>query len=83
MDDGLGVSVLTIVTIAQVVELNTVETLVDVRLCGGEIKRLTYDKVADADWLRDSLECRGVELVCPHRRGHKRAARQDGRRSRR
>ena len=25
-----------------------------------------YDKAADADWLRDSTEARGVELICPN-----------------
>ena len=41
------------------------------------------DRAYDADWLRDALEDRGMELVCPHRRGRKRPARQDGRTLRR
>lgn len=79
MVDGQGIPVSTFVASAQVAEVNTIETLVDVRVCGREITRLIYDRAADADWLRDSLEHRGIELICPHRRGRKRAARQDGR----
>jgi transposase len=41
------------------------------------------DRGYDADWLRDSLEDRGMELVCPHRGGRKRPSRQDGRTLRR
>jgi transposase len=41
------------------------------------------DRGYDADWLRDALENRGMELVCPHRRGRKRPSRQDGRTLRR
>ena len=41
------------------------------------------DRGYDADWLRDALEERGMELVCPHRRGRKRPSRQDGRTLRR
>ena len=41
------------------------------------------DRGYDADWLRDALEDRGMELVCPHRRGRKRPSRQDGRTLRR
>ncbi len=83
MVDGQGIPVSTFVTSAQVAQVNTIETLVDVRVCGREIKRLIYDRAADADWLRDGLQHRGIELVCPHRRGRKRAARQDGRSLRR
>lgn len=41
--------------------------------------RLIYDRAADSDPLRERLAERGVELVCPHRRGRKRPATQDGR----
>ena len=33
--------------------------------------RLLYDRAANADWLRDALGHRGVQLICPHRRGRK------------
>ena len=42
-------------------------------------QRLIYDRAADSDKLRDALAGRGVELICPHRRGRKRPKRQDGR----
>lgn len=41
--------------------------------------RLLYDKAADADWLRESLQTRGIELICPHRANRTRPATQDGR----
>jgi len=42
-------------------------------------KRLIADKAYDADWLRISLWSRGIELICPYRRGRKRPPLQDGR----
>ena len=42
-------------------------------------QRLIYDRAADSDKLRDALAGRGVERICPHRRGRKRPKRQDGR----
>jgi len=83
MVDGKGIPISAFVTSAQVAEVNTIETLVDVRQCGDEIRRLIDDRAADADWLRDALEHRHIELVCPHRRGRKRPGRQDGRKLRR
>ena len=44
---------------------------------------LIYDRAADSDKLRDALDARGVELICPHRRHRKRPKRQDGRALRR
>lgn len=45
--------------------------------------RVITDKGYDADWLRKSLKKRGIELICPHRRGRKRPSMQDGRSLRR
>ena len=45
--------------------------------------RLIADKAYDADWLRNVLNMVGAELICPHRRGRKRQAIQDGRKLRR
>ena len=67
---------------AGVSELHGIETLVDERLLPRAPDHLLYDKAADCDWLRDSLDARGIELVCPHRRGRKNK-RQDGRALRR
>ena len=46
-------------------------------------RRLVADRAYDADWLRKNLWARGIELICPHRRGRKRPALQDGRKLRR
>jgi len=61
-------------------------TLDDVRIPQApwiEPDYVVADRGYDADWLRDALEDRGIELVCPHRRGRKRPSRQDGRTLRR
>ena len=46
-------------------------------------KRLVYDKAGDSDQLRDRMESRGIDFVCPHRTNRKKAKRQDGRKLRR
>ncbi len=45
--------------------------------------RLIYDRAADSDPLRERLARRGIELICPHRKGRVRKATQDGRKLRR
>lgn len=83
MVDGNGLPISGFITSAQDAEVNTVETLVEVRACQRQPERLLYDKAADADWLRESLERRGIELVCPHRENRKKPPLQDGRSLRR
>jgi transposase len=46
-------------------------------------KRLIADRAYDSDAHRERLAKRGIELICPHRRGRKRPATQDGRALRR
>ena len=46
-------------------------------------QRVIADKAYDADWLRINLKRRGIDLICPHRRGRKRPSLQDGRKLRR
>jgi transposase len=47
-------------------------------------ERLICDKAYDSDPLRERLKVeRRIELVCPHRKGRKKAASQDGRKLRR
>ncbi len=58
--------------------MNTIETLVDIRVTKKRPARLLCDKAADADWLRDSLASRGIEQVTPHRKGRKKPSRHDG-----
>lgn len=40
--------------------------------------RLICDRAYDAQWLRERLNARGIEFICPHRRG-RRVQLQDGR----
>ncbi|HWL08234.1 MAG TPA: hypothetical protein VNQ76_07515 [Planctomicrobium sp.] len=42
-------------------------------------EHLRYDRAANADWLRDALASRKIELIFPHRRGRKKPPTQDGR----
>ena len=63
--------------------MNTIDTLVHIRVTKKRPARLLYDEAADADWLRDVLASRGIEQVAPHRKGRKRPLRQDGRALRR
>lgn len=48
-----------------------------------KMKRLIADRAYDADWLRLTLSSRGIQLICPHRKGRKRPPLQDGRALRR
>ena len=45
--------------------------------------RVIADKAYDSDPLRKRLRCRGIELICPHKKNRVRAATQDGRALRR
>lgn len=83
MVDGNGLPISGFITSAQDAEVNAVETLVESRACEKQPQRLLYDKAADADWLRESLERRDIELVCPHRKNRKKPPLQDGRALRR
>ncbi|MBX3442124.1 MAG: transposase [Planctomyces sp.] len=49
---------------------------------GGPVP-LVADRAYDSDPHRQRLKARGFDLVCPHRRGRKRPATQDGRKLRR
>jgi transposase len=46
-------------------------------------KRLIYDRAADSDPLRNRLQKRGIDLICPHRAKRTKRKRQDGRKLRR
>ena len=83
MVDAAGTPVSAFTASANTAEVHAVETLLDVRVVPGSPERLLYDKAADADWLREALQSRGIELICPHRTNRKRPALQDGRSLRR
>lgn len=83
MVDGEGTPLSVFTTSASTAEVHTTETLIDERLSDKKPTRLLYDKAADADWLRESVKQRGIELICPHRRSRKKPPLQDGRSLRR
>jgi transposase len=79
MVDGEGTPLSAFTTAASTSEVHAVETLVDERVADKTPRHLMYDKAADADWLRDALDVRGVGLICPHRANRTKPSRQDGR----
>jgi hypothetical protein len=83
MVDGHGTPLSVHTCAANYAEVNTLETLVENRICERMPERLLYDRAADADWAREGLATKGIELICPHRRGRKRPPLQDGRALRR
>ncbi len=83
MVDGEGTPFSAFTTAANVSEVHAIETLVDERVCDKAPQRLLYDKAADADWLREALNVRGISLICPHRQSRTKPAKQDGRALRR
>jgi transposase len=83
LTDRRGTPLAAYTTSASHNEVNTIETLVDQPTAVPRPERLLYDKAADADWLRENLQARGIELVCPHRANRTKAPTQDGRKLRR
>ena len=83
MIDGNGTPLSAFTTAANVSEVHAIETLVDEQQGPQQPARLMYDKADDADWLREQLQLRGIELICPHRQNRKQPATQDGRSLRR
>jgi transposase len=83
MSEGTGIPVAAFTTSADHAEVHLVELLVDAQVTGQRPERLLYDKAADADWLRENLQARGIEQITPHRKGRKKPALQDGRKLRR
>lgn len=79
MVDGEGTPLSAFTASAAVNEVQSIEPLVDERLTHRRPQRLLYDKAADADWLRESLEVRGILLLCPHRENRTKPPANDGR----
>ena len=77
--DGAGLPLAIDVDSASPAEVNLIESLIDEAVVDEVPNRLIYDRAADSDPLRMRLAERGIELICPHRRGRKRPATQDGR----
>jgi transposase len=81
--DGAGTPLGASIANARRNEVLLIEELLDRQLLSKRPKRLIYDRAADSDPLRSRLGARGIELICPHRRGRKRPNTQDRRKLRR
>ena len=79
MVDGEGTPLSAFITDAATSEVQSIEPLVDERMTRRKPARLLYDKAADADWLRESLQTRGILLLCPHRENRTKQSTNDGR----
>lgn len=77
--DGSGLPLAITIDSASPAEVGLIEPLLDAAVTGVAPQRLIYDRAADSDPLRESLADRGIELICPHRRGRVRPPTQDGR----
>jgi hypothetical protein len=67
--DGGGLPLAINIAAANHAEVNLIEPLIDSALTSAVPRRLIYDRAADSDRLRACLAERGIELVCPHRKG--------------
>lgn len=81
--DGAGLPVGYVLAPASPAEVTLAEETLDAVALDAVPQRLVADKAYDSDRLRDALQERGIELICPHRAGRKRPPRQDGRALRR
>jgi transposase len=81
--DGHGTPLGVDIASASPAEVKLIEPLLEKRVLRKRPERLIYDRAADSDPLRKRLAKRCIELICPHRRGRKRPATQDGRALRR
>ena len=79
LSDGNGLPLAIDVEAANIAEVNLVEKLLDVSYTPEVPAKLVYDRAADSDPLRTRLADRGIELICPHRKGRVRRNTQDGR----
>jgi transposase len=77
--DGTGLPLAVDVDSASPAEVSLIEPLIDEAVTPYVPPRLIYDRAADSDPLRQRLASRGIELICPHRRGRVRHPTQDGR----
>jgi transposase len=83
LTDGQDLPLAVDIDSASAAEVNLIEPLIDEAVTSHVPQRLIYDRAADSDPLRERLAKRGIELICPHRRGRVRPATQDGRKLRR
>lgn len=77
--DATGLPLAVQIDSASPAEVTLIEPLIDGAVTEYVPPCLIYDKAADSDPLRERLEERNIELICPHRRGRVSKATQDGR----
>jgi transposase len=83
LTDGKGLPLAVDIESASPAEVTLIEPLLDQAVTGCVPSRLIYDRAADSDPLRQRLAKRGIELICPHRKGRVRPPTQDARKLRR
>lgn len=83
LTDGRGLPLSAMIASASPHEVTLIEPLLEERVTRKKLRRLIYDAAADSDPLRQRLDRRGIELVCPHRRNRTKPPTQDGRKLRR
>ncbi|WP_425614224.1 transposase [Anatilimnocola sp. NA78] len=76
---GNGLPLGGVVDSASPAEVRMIEPLLEEAVTDYVPDCLIYDRAADSDPLRERLADRGVELICPHRRGRVRPPTQVGR----
>jgi transposase len=81
--DGNGLPLGIDTTSASPHEVTLIESLLEQRVLRRKPQRLIYDTAADSDPLRQRLQRRGIELICPHRGNRRKPPTQDGRKLRR
>jgi transposase len=83
LTDGKGLPLSIDIESASPAEVTLIERLLGCAVTRYVPARLIYDRAADSDPLRRRLAKRGIELICPHRKGRIRPPTQDGRKLRR
>lgn len=83
LSDAEGIPLAAEIHSASPAEVTLIESLLDQQPLPKTPQRLIYDMAADSDPLRNRLQERGIELICPHRKNRVKPATQDGRRLRR
>ena len=83
LSDAHGLPLSVTVHSANPAEVKLIEPLIDSAITSVVPGKLIYDRAADSDPLRQRLAKRGIELICPHRRGRVKPPSQDGRALRR
>jgi transposase len=81
--DGQGIPLACLTSSASPAEVTLAEEALAEVPIGDAPTPLIADRAYDSDKLRANLLAKGWDLVCPHRRGRKRPATQDGRKLRR